>query len=113
MVGVLPTLLPKRRNAEPVKYRKVPISRGEDDGPSGTRTRGLRIDRLLTGMPTCAVRCRCVRPGRHPESSAVVFVMFCDVASGGVRLHGGLHQRARTRERGGRLVERAWTRYPV
>ena len=51
-------------------------------------------------MSDCAVWCRCVRPERRLERSAVVYVLFCDVASGGVRLHGGLHQRpALDRER--------------
>lgn len=36
----------------------------------------LGIDRLLTGVPDCATWCRSVRPERHLESSAVVFVML-------------------------------------
>jgi hypothetical protein len=41
-------------------------------GPSGTRTQDLGIKRLLAGISACAVWCRCVRPERHPEQSAVV-----------------------------------------
>jgi len=45
-------------------------------------------------MSDRAVWCRCVRPERHLERSGSVYVMFCDVASGGVRWHGRLHQRS-------------------
>jgi hypothetical protein len=38
-------------------------------------------------LSDCAVWCRCVRPEQHQAWSAVVFVMFCVVASGCVRLH--------------------------
>jgi hypothetical protein len=41
--GVLPTLLPKRRNAEPVKNQNMLICRANTDGPSGTRTQDLGI----------------------------------------------------------------------
>ena len=101
MVGVLPTLLPKCRNAEPVKNPKVAIYREEDDGPSGTRTQDLGIKRLLTGVSDCGVSCRCVRPERHPGRSAWVYMMFCDVASGCVRLHGVCNPSIRRRRRSG------------
>ena len=38
MVGVLPTLLPKRRIAEPVKDHNMDICREEVDGRGRTRT---------------------------------------------------------------------------
>jgi hypothetical protein len=43
MVGVSPTLLPKRRNAEPVKKQKVTICRANFDAPVRMRTGDLRF----------------------------------------------------------------------
>jgi hypothetical protein len=50
MVGVLPTLLPKRRNAEPVKNQKVTICRENFDAPDGIRTCDLRFRSSLRGF---------------------------------------------------------------
>jgi hypothetical protein len=47
--------------------------------------------RLLIPVSDWADWCRCVRPERHPEQSGAVYVTSSDVASGGVRLHSGLH----------------------
>ena len=100
MVGVLPTLLPKRPNAVSAVRLKAAICRDNAHGPSGTRTQDLGIKRLLTGMSDCVVWCRCVRPERHPEVSAVVYVLLYAVAWCRVRLHDSLHLRPRCRSGG-------------